>query len=225
MRDELNIKEDEVSDNDIVKVFTPYKKDDNFTHIYVQFNKTVHASWCLHLGRTVLQGKNSKVFHYIPRQFFERFKTLDQVAFQKRREGFKTRIEFSDTDIVLLTSPRGQYQFTPLVVPDLPPVDLTPLRTPPKGRKPIKRPRSPNSSPTDDPSKKPDRKESPPPPPRDAAQNVGIDSSTVCTPAAENPSDVGCFQSMETSTPGTARMLFTYDQGTLNNPRRASLNF
>ena len=228
LREELNVKESELGDHEIVKVFTPFKKDQDFAHIYVQFNKSVDASWCLHLGRTVLRDKESKVFLYVPRQFFARFKVLDDLAFKKRREGFKTRIEFSETDIILLITPRGQYQFTPVTVPGLPPVDLNPIRTPPKGRKPLKRLRSPTSSPNNGSPKKVDRK-SPP-----MACDGGTEQHVVCgagadttgdAPSVGNVSpDVGSFQSVEASTPGIGRILFNFEQRTLNNPRRMSLN-
>ena len=221
LRDELNVKEAEICEDDIVKVFTSYKKDDDFTHIYVQFNKAADAGWCLHLGRTVLKDKDSKVFLYIPRQFFARFKTLDDIAYKKRREGFKTRIDFTDSDIVLLTSPRGQYKFTPLVVPGLPPVDLTPDRTPSKGRKPLKRPRSLNSPSDNDLAKKVNRRESP-----SATDNLsktrGEDEEHGATALV---ADVGRFQSVETSSPGLGRVLFNFEQRDLSNSRRASLNF
>ena len=222
LRDELNVKEDEIGEDDIVKVFTSYGKDDDFTHIYVQLTKAADASWCLHLGRTVLKDKDSKVFLYIPRQFFARFKTLDDIAYKKRREGFKTRIDFTDTDIVLLTSPRGQYKFTQLVVPGLPPVDLTPDRTPPKGRKQTKRPRSLNSPPNNDLAKKVDMRESPSS--KDDHSKAGRDDEEHGA-AAVVAADVGRFQSMETSSPGVGRMLFNFEQSDLSNSRRASLNF
>ena len=47
----------------------------------------------------------------------------------------KTRIEYSDSDLVLHVCPLGHYRYVYHPIPDLPPADLAPVRTPPQGRK------------------------------------------------------------------------------------------
>ena len=155
LREELDAKEYEIPDVDVVRAFTAHNVT-SYSHIYVQFSIKTHAEFCLFLARTVLKNKNCKVFLYIPKQLYSRFKALDNEAYKMRRQGYKTMFNFTEVDINLLTSPRGHYNFTPCQVPNLPPIFLTPVRSPPRGRNVAERPRSCNTSP-DNPNPKEDR--------------------------------------------------------------------
>ena len=239
LRDELGVKETEIRNKNIVRVFAPHNVQ-NFSHIYVQFDDIAHADWCLYLGRTVLRGKDSRVFQYIPRQHYARFKALDNAAYQKRKfEGFKTRFEFTDTDITLLACPQGQYRYSLCIVHDLPPIDLSSSRTPPRGRNFNKRLRSLSPSPTPEHTKKTDRKQSPQKEPakesveesmhaedptkvdtpnEDFAKNDHEEENEVSALKSPDPifPDIGMFNSVEASSPLTDRVLCLVAQFTDN---------
>ena len=61
----------------------------------------------------------------------------------------RTRIEYSELDLVLYACPAGHFRFLKHPIADLPPVNLAPIRTPPPGRniQREKRPRPESVSP------------------------------------------------------------------------------
>ena len=184
---------------------------------------------CLKLARS-LRKPEIKVTRYFPRQFNARAKALGNIAynFRKADPPLKTSIEYTNDDVILLTSPRGQYIYTLHNVEDLPPVDFTPLRSPPTGRS-NKRNRSNSHSPLVE--NKKDRIRSP--------TNINQESiclletlnnnSSIQTGTSEasclNPiKDIGLFSGVEASSPTTGRVFFDLS----DNPsisRRMSLNF
>ena len=235
LRNELGVKESEINNDDVLKAFPPFGKAASHVHIYIQLTKKVDADWCRHLGRTVLKNKPGFVFLYIPKQLHPRFEVLDKIAYKKRKfEGFKTQYQLTDLDVVLLVSPKDQFNYIPLHVPDLPPADMAPARTPPRGRTFSKRRRSPSQSP-DENSKKTDRKVTPTKPsvdsPADTATDTDIEvasdgkeESGGNLPSAPLPYDFGSVNSVEASSPLTGKVLLEY--GLANGAeRRHSLNF
>ena len=102
--------------------------------------------WWLNWG---LKKPELNVVLFIPSQFKQRFNALRNEDYRLRRLTnplHKTRIEFSDDDLILYACPIGHYRFDQYVVHGLPAVDLAPVRTPPPGRK-TKRPRSDSTTP------------------------------------------------------------------------------
>ena len=247
LRVELGVKEHEIPDGDIIRVFTPHRVTD-FKHIYIQFSNQTHASFCHFLGRTALKGKQSRVFNYIPKQLFNRWKTLDNEAFKLRDEQkLKTEINFTEYDMELLACPKGQYNFTKVAVDNLPPIDLPPPRSPPQGRTAPapKRHRSPSSSPSLPLNSKKDRKLSPNKSPKGAAgdttnhamesskdEDIAADSDTEETPKTpDQPAldvlakviDSGIVSHVQVSSPKTGNLTFDFGQNLPEN-RRHSLN-
>ena len=146
---ELAVKNDEISLSDILKAFP--SSDPTLERIYVQLRCKSQVDLCFSLLRK-LRNPSLKVVLYIPNEFRMRFNALKSEDYKLRKLTeikHKTRIEYSDSDLVLLACPAGQFRFQQHHVPHLPPVDFTPIRTPPKGRKPgtDKRPRSESISP------------------------------------------------------------------------------
>ena len=148
MRYELNIKENEVKDIDIENTFLPVRAP-KFPRVYIRFYKQEHADLCLRIAKT-LKNRDTKVFRYFPRQFQARVRALEEVAYPMRKEtnpGFKTEVVYTANDVQLLVCPRGLTRYQPHPVHDLPPIDMTPFRSPPPGRSSHKRMRSGTASP------------------------------------------------------------------------------
>jgi hypothetical protein len=148
LRNEIGVKEDEIKDVDIIKVFPA--DDPNLQRVYAQFRTNEQAELCMNLTRK-LRKPDLKVVLFIPNQFKQRFHALKNEDFRLRKlttTKHKTRIEYSEDDLNLYICPVGHFRFEYHPVPGLPPVDLAPVRTPPPGRKP-KRTRSESSSPKD----------------------------------------------------------------------------
>ena len=150
LRKEIGVKEEEIKDADIIKVFPADNPD--LQRVYVQFSSKEQAELCLDLTKK-LRKPDLKVVLYVPRQFRQRFNAMKSEDFKLRKmcqPNHRTRIEYSDSDLALYSCPHGQYRFVHHPIPDLPPVDLAPVRTPPTGRNTNreKRPRPSSSSPT-----------------------------------------------------------------------------
>ena len=158
---ELNVRESEISESDIEKVFLPAKSNRaDFTKLYIRFKSQEQANLCLYLAKSLTVPQN-KISRYFPRQFNARVKTLGHVAHQLRNgePKYKTSIEYTEDDIVLLVCPLDSFNYQPYFVDNLPAIDLRPPRSPPVGRK-LKRTRSDSTSPPEK-EKKKDRKISP----------------------------------------------------------------
>ena len=158
---ELNVRESEISESDIEKVFLPAKSNRaDFTKLYIRFKSQEQANLCLYLAKSLTVPQN-KISRYFPRQFNARVKTLGHVAHQLRNgePKYKTSIEYTEDDIVLLVCPLDSFNYQPYFVENLPAIDLRPPRSPPVGRK-LKRTRSDSTSPLAK-EKKKDRKVSP----------------------------------------------------------------
>ena len=148
LRLDLNIKEDEISDTDIAATFTPAQFPKP-PRVYVRFYKQEHVNLCLSVAKR-LKNPEVKVCRYFPRQFIERYKALENEAYPLRYPrsipGYKTEVVYTEDDIELLICPNGHFRYRPHPVHGLPPIDLAPVRSPPKGRH-SKRGRSDTSSP------------------------------------------------------------------------------
>ena len=130
----LNIKEDEINENNIVNTFLP-KREPKVPRVYIRFHKQEHADLCLKVAKRLFNSK-AKVFRYFPRQFQDRVWALEDVAYPLRRETeppFKTDVVYTEDDVQLLICPVGQFRYRPHHVPNLPPIDMTPIRSPPRG--------------------------------------------------------------------------------------------
>ena len=148
LRMDLNIKEHEISADDIAATFTSVQFP-NPPRVYVRFYKQEHANLCLSVVKR-LRNSDVKVCRYFPRQFRERYRALENIAYPLRYPrsipGFKTEVVYTEDDIELLVCPNGHFRYRAHPVHDLPPIDLEPVRSPPKGRR-KKRGRSDTKSP------------------------------------------------------------------------------
>ena len=152
LRNEIAIKESEISNSDITKVFAA--EDPELQRVYVQFSSREKADLCMNLTRRLRQPE-LKVVLYVPRQFKQRFNAIKSEDYRLRKltqPKHRTRIEYSDSDIVMFVCPAGYHMFVLHPVSDLPLVDFAPVRTPPQGRrqKNGKRDRSESASPNGD---------------------------------------------------------------------------
>ena len=129
----LNIKENEIDENDIANTFLP-KSEPRIPRVYIRFHKQEHADLCFKVAKRLIKSK-AKVFHYFPRQFQDRVWSLEEVAYPLRRTvpPYKTEVVYTEDDVQLIICPKDQFRYYPHYVPNLPPIDMTPLRSPPKG--------------------------------------------------------------------------------------------
>ena len=68
-RKELNVKESEISESHIEKVFLPVKTSpSDFSKVYVKFTSEEPANLCLSLAKS-LTNRENKISRYFPRQF------------------------------------------------------------------------------------------------------------------------------------------------------------
>jgi hypothetical protein len=85
-----------------------------------------------------LRKPDLKVVKFVPSQFRARSRALETEAFILRKHTlppFKTKIEYSDDDLVLTKCLHNHHTFVHHVANDLPPIELGPQRPPPPGRK------------------------------------------------------------------------------------------
>ena len=147
---------------------------------------------------------------------------------------------YTDSDVQLMVCQHGSTRYYPHHVPNLPPIDNTPARSPPKGRPRPKRDRSDdsdNSSPVD--NRKSSRHISPPKPSEvaqncDSKQNDEVhENISPTTPALTEcrdidplmppfQTDIGGYSSIEVMSPATGRVSFDFQNPV--NLRRESLN-
>ena len=236
LRYDLNIKEEEIKDEDIENTFLPPKAT-KVPRVYVRFYKQEHADLCLKAAK-YLKNSETKVFRYFPRQFQARVRALEEVAYPMRKQqdpGYKTEVVFNATDVELLVCSRGMTRYHPYHVPHLPPIDMAPFRSPPPGRPRHKRNRSGTPSP-EAPSKSsrylpstPPNKQSedlvdkhPEQPRTESIPDNNILTDKNSLPLTALP-DLGGVASMEVISPRTGRVSFNFQNNV--NLRRQSGNF
>ena len=135
IRMKLGITIDEIKDEDILITFLP--DDLNIPRVYAQLPSHAHADFFFDLIRT-LRKPELKVVKYVPKEFRARNRAIESEAYTLRKHTvppFKTRIQYSDDDLVLTKCLHNQHTFVQHEASDLPPVDLGPQRPPPPGRK------------------------------------------------------------------------------------------
>ena len=248
LRLELNVKEHEISDADIADTFLP-KGSPKIPRVYIKFHKQEHANLCLKLAKW-LTDKNIKVFRYFPRQLQDRVRALENVAYSLRKNcnpQYKTEVVYTDSDVQLTVCPKGQVRYYPYHVADLPPIDMTPLRSPPPGRPPrhTKRNRSGSSSPSN--ARKSVRQISPlkpdgandidssitdpTAPSREVIEEINAEKTSTTPdtnpvhpgPSCPNPAlDLGEYTELEVFSPTTGKQSFHFKETV--NERRMSLN-
>ena len=82
LRNEIAVKESEVKDDDIIKVFPA--ADPDLQRVYVQFSTKEQAELCLELTRK-LRKPDLNVVLYIPREFKDRFHAMKREDYRLRK--------------------------------------------------------------------------------------------------------------------------------------------
>ena len=142
------IREEEIKDEDIIKIFSA--EHSKLERAYVQFKQIYQAELCLNVTRSMMKPELQVVL-YVPKQFQLRFKALKSECHRLRKRTLpvhKTRIVYTDDDLILLACPINHFRFERQHIHGLPAVNLARLRTPPPGRK-FKRVRSDSCSPNE----------------------------------------------------------------------------
>ena len=238
IRLELNVKDDEIAEDDIASTFLP-TREPKIPRVYIRFHRQEHADLCLKLAKG-LKDPDVKIFRYFPRQFLARVRALEEVAYSLRKASnprYKTDVVYTASDVQLMVCPLGGARYHPYPVSDLPPIDTTPARSPPQGRARSKRIRSPDSIPSPSQENRKSSRHISPPKPAEGGDDDGIKDTEIegaQAPVVAPPptsvsdqtislmSDTGGFSSMEVMSPRTGRLSFDFQQP--RNLRRESLN-
>lgn len=199
---EMNVPESILANLRIKKVFPPSQQSD-FGRLYAEFSDNQSANLIFSYVKNLKQGTN--VSMWIPPQFYQRFRALDEVAFKLRRssENWRTKIKFGTSDLLLMKKPRIGGTWSSVDVTDLPPIDLQvqPIlslnASPPRGRH-RKRTRVESSDDDLDMMQAKSLKTIPSPKPVQNVSLVNIDNEII--PTAQN-SDPKCAQPSGTSLP------------------------
>ena len=123
LRFEMNIKKHILETLTIEKIFPPDK--DNWTVLYVTFKTTDKASIVYSYARNM--RKEDHVGPYIPKEWYNRYRTLEAAAYELRHSDrkFKTRVKWGATDLYLYVKEPGHQKWHIRQHPsDLPPVDM-----------------------------------------------------------------------------------------------------
>ena len=95
LRLELNVRESEISEDDIANTFLPVRPT-KVPRVYIRFHKQEHADLCLRLAKS-LRDSDVKIFRYFPRQFQARVRALENAAYTLR----KTSVPKYKTEVVI----------------------------------------------------------------------------------------------------------------------------
>ena len=130
LRDEMRMKNDDMDELRIVKIFPPAKDDWNV--LYVELATTEMAQFAMGFTSFMRRGTTGEdrveVVKYIPRDLYMRFRAVNSLGNKARIDSDKTmsfRVTFGLDDFILQLKPKGRRGWgQPLPLPaDLPPVE------------------------------------------------------------------------------------------------------
>ena len=131
---EMKVKEEHIEKLDIVRIFAPQKA--NWNTVYMELESQEQIDWVMSHAKwiPVEKGKvQTKVVKYVPKQLYKRWNSLQEKAFNIRKDSnwtTQTKIGHGKTDFFLQTRQKGERAWSSdLVLPsDLPKVELEFLR-------------------------------------------------------------------------------------------------
>ena len=119
----MRMNEDEI---DLLKINRVFYAANNpyWNNLYVEFADPSSVSTCYRFTRNLQAGR--KIFPYIPKMFYNRYKALDKHAYNLRHSSqhYKTRIRFGTNDIILLKCLPGQNDWSYTSHVNLPPAEI-----------------------------------------------------------------------------------------------------
>ena len=134
---EMKILPSEIEKLSIMRIFPPAKE--NWNVLYVEFESEKDVDFIFN-HTSAMMKPDHRLMRWIPRQMFERFKAIQSIAYQIRKEeGLKTRVKIGQMDFQLSvrapTSPRWCLRSLPSSLPEIelhqdPSLDLTPSGRP-----------------------------------------------------------------------------------------------
>ena len=124
---EMRMKEEDISALNISQVFYAVKNP-VWNTLYVEFSDEESLSSCYKFAKNLKPGR--RLFQYIPRMFLNRYKALNNHAYNLRHSShqFKTRIRFGIDDILLLKCKPGESTWSCTTHANLPPVEVSTSR-------------------------------------------------------------------------------------------------
>ena len=120
---EMRMNEEDINSLKIKRVFYDINNPD-WNNLYVEFHDIASVSTCYRHAKNL--KPNRRIFQYIPRMFYNRYKALDKLAYDLRHSSqpYKTRIRFGIDDIFLLRSLPGSNNWTYMKHDNLPALDI-----------------------------------------------------------------------------------------------------
>ena len=122
---ELKIREEDVDNMEIEKIFLPTKEMDHPQSLNVTFEQFSSVSKIYE--QTRIMRRESRINNYFPRQFKDRLRTKSEFDYNLRQDKrLQTRIKMGVMDLELHRKLRGTSRWERVNLPDnLPPVDLS----------------------------------------------------------------------------------------------------
>ena len=98
---ELKIPPSTIQTLDFVRIFPPAKQD--WKVLYVEFGHEQQVETIFSYTKNILK-KDHRVLRWVPKQMYERFRAVENLAYNLRQEkGLKTRVKIGITDFILST--------------------------------------------------------------------------------------------------------------------------
>ena len=97
-------------------------KNPEWDSLYVRFSDQASLSHCYKFSKNLKPGR--RIFQYIPKMFYQRYKALNNIAYNLRHSSqcYKTKISFEIDDILLWKCRPGENSWTCTSHTNLPPI-------------------------------------------------------------------------------------------------------
>ena len=126
---EMRMKDDDIDALNISTVFYAAKNSE-WNNLYVRFSDQASLSLCYRFAKNLKPGR--RIFQYIPKMFYERYKALNGIAYDLRHssQNYRTRIRFGIDDLLLWKCLPGENSWTVTSHTNLPSTAESALRSP-----------------------------------------------------------------------------------------------
>ena len=127
MIEEMNFDKDEWNEIEFVKIHSGKRKDKSGNYnevIYIEFKTINDVNKFTNQIKFGNENINDKICDFIKNEAFERFQAIDNIAWQLRQRGQKTKIHFGKHDFLLLSKTKDDKrkwtEIPPRIIDDIP---------------------------------------------------------------------------------------------------------
>ena len=108
---EMRMKDEDIDALNISTVFYAANNPE-WNNLYVRFSDQASLSHCYKFAKNLKPGR--RIFQYIPKMFYERYKALNDIAYNLRHssQNYRTRIRFGIDDLLLWKCRPGENSWT-----------------------------------------------------------------------------------------------------------------